>query len=105
MYFSEPLQNIAIFGMISLSVFFGDVLQNRIALYVASPLYEGFFRWRGRFRLERVYPLKEGRRSQRVWPNRTTWTLHHALRWVPRGTKMPYLAAVDLVAGLGASQT
>ncbi|KAI5648764.1 hypothetical protein M9H77_34769 [Catharanthus roseus] len=31
----------------------------RIALYMASPPYEGLFRWRGRFRLEKVDPLKE----------------------------------------------
>ncbi|KAI5671793.1 hypothetical protein M9H77_12157 [Catharanthus roseus] len=32
-----------------------------IALYVASPPYEGLFRWHGRFRLGRVDPLEEGR--------------------------------------------
>ncbi|KAI5682344.1 hypothetical protein M9H77_03572 [Catharanthus roseus] len=48
--------------------------RQRIALYMASPSYEGLFRWHGRFRLGRVDPLKEGRRPQRVWPNRSTWT-------------------------------
>ncbi|KAI5658454.1 hypothetical protein M9H77_27247 [Catharanthus roseus] len=32
-------------------------------------------------RLERVDPLEEGVVPQRVWPNRSTWTLHHALLW------------------------
>ncbi|KAI5653936.1 hypothetical protein M9H77_31123 [Catharanthus roseus] len=35
--------------------------RQRIALYVASPPYEGRFQWRGRFRLERLDPLEEGR--------------------------------------------
>ncbi|KAI5667408.1 hypothetical protein M9H77_17261 [Catharanthus roseus] len=34
---------------------------HRIALYVASPPYEGLFRWNGRFRLGRVDLLEEGR--------------------------------------------
>ncbi|KAI5676447.1 hypothetical protein M9H77_07397 [Catharanthus roseus] len=55
--------------------------RQRIALYVASPPYEGIFRWSGRFRLERVDLLEEGHRPRRVWPNRSRWTLHHALRW------------------------
>ncbi|KAI5663636.1 hypothetical protein M9H77_22959 [Catharanthus roseus] len=55
--------------------------RQRIALYVASPPYEGLFRWRGQFRLGRVDPLEEGYRPRRMWPNRSTWTPHHALRW------------------------
>ncbi|KAI5654728.1 hypothetical protein M9H77_31915 [Catharanthus roseus] len=39
-----------------------------IPLYVASPPYEGLFRWRGRFRLGRVDPLEEGRRPRRGGP-------------------------------------
>ncbi|KAI5681549.1 hypothetical protein M9H77_02777 [Catharanthus roseus] len=46
--------------------------RQRITLYVASPPYEGLFRWPGRFRLGRVDPLEEGRRPRRVWPNRST---------------------------------
>ncbi|KAI5668457.1 hypothetical protein M9H77_18310 [Catharanthus roseus] len=34
-------------------------VRSKIALYVASPPYEGLFRWRGRFRFGRVDPLKE----------------------------------------------
>ncbi|KAI5677844.1 hypothetical protein M9H77_08794 [Catharanthus roseus] len=48
---------------------------------VASPPYEGLFRWSGRFRLGRVDLLEEGNRPRRVWTNSSTWTLHHALRW------------------------
>ncbi|KAI5675505.1 hypothetical protein M9H77_06455 [Catharanthus roseus] len=120
MFFSEPSQNIATFGMICLSMFFWRCSPQgitcsleethrsgapyRIALYVASPSYESLFRWRGRFRLRRVDPLEERRRPRRVWPNRSTWTPHHALRLVPRGTQISYSAAVDLVAELGVSQ-
>ncbi|KAI5669316.1 hypothetical protein M9H77_19169 [Catharanthus roseus] len=75
----------------------------------------------------RVDPLEEGRGPWMVWPNQSTWTPHHALRLarngqgpskplkvvyycetynlVPRGMQMLYSAVVDLVAGLGASQT
>ncbi|KAI5675935.1 hypothetical protein M9H77_06885 [Catharanthus roseus] len=84
--------------MISLSVFFWRCsLQDKwpfclqipiknpflpgIVLYVSSPPYEGLFRWRGRFRLRSVDPLEDGHRPRRVWPNRSTWTPHHALRW------------------------
>ncbi|KAI5675348.1 hypothetical protein M9H77_06298 [Catharanthus roseus] len=55
--------------------------RQRIALYVASPPYEGLFQCRGRFRLGRMDPLEEGRRPRRVWPNRSTWIPHHALQW------------------------
>ncbi|KAI5652836.1 hypothetical protein M9H77_30023 [Catharanthus roseus] len=60
-----------------------DVLHKlqKIALYVASPSYESLFRWRGRFKLGKVDPLEEGRRPRRMWPNRSTWTLHYALWW------------------------
>ncbi|KAI5667763.1 hypothetical protein M9H77_17616 [Catharanthus roseus] len=57
------------------------VCAQRIALYVASLPYEGLFRRRRRFRLERVDLLEEGRRPWRVWPNISTWTPYHALRW------------------------
>ncbi|KAI5658194.1 hypothetical protein M9H77_26987 [Catharanthus roseus] len=40
--------------------------RHKIALYVASPPYEGLFRWRGRFRLGRVDPLEEGHRPRRI---------------------------------------
>ncbi|KAI5668255.1 hypothetical protein M9H77_18108 [Catharanthus roseus] len=32
-------------------------------------------------RLGRVHLLEEGCEPRRVWPNRSTWTPHHALRW------------------------
>ncbi|KAI5665262.1 hypothetical protein M9H77_24585 [Catharanthus roseus] len=48
----------------------------------------------------RVDPLEEGHRLRRVWPNRATWTLHHALR-LARDSQGPN---EPLNAGLGASQ-
>ncbi|KAI5676911.1 hypothetical protein M9H77_07861 [Catharanthus roseus] len=58
---------------------------HRIALYVASPLYEGLFRWRGRFRLGRVDPLEEGRSTvegvaQSVYVDTTSCS---AVGWPP----------------------
>ncbi|KAI5677534.1 hypothetical protein M9H77_08484 [Catharanthus roseus] len=50
---------------------------SRIALYMASPPYEGLFQWRGRFRLERVDQLEEGCRPRRV----LTIALHVLLNW------------------------
>ncbi|KAI5667033.1 hypothetical protein M9H77_16886 [Catharanthus roseus] len=70
----------------------------RIALYVASPLYEGLFRSRGRFRLGRVDPLEEGRRLRRVWPNRSTWTPHHTLR--DMGVRLFVMEFVRRLAGI-----
>ncbi|KAI5668253.1 hypothetical protein M9H77_18106 [Catharanthus roseus] len=46
--------------------------------------------------------LEEGRSTLRTWPNRYLRG-HRIMLCVPRGTQMTYSAAVDLVAGLGAS--
>ncbi|KAI5678416.1 hypothetical protein M9H77_09366 [Catharanthus roseus] len=110
--------------------FWNDITQHRqrIALYVDSPPYEGHFRWRGRFRLEKMDQLEEGCRSRRIRSRRSgtqqaTKVLgqefldqispegHMSIvvfycgtyKLVPRGTPMPYSAAVDLVASLGVS--
>ncbi|KAI5676591.1 hypothetical protein M9H77_07541 [Catharanthus roseus] len=70
--------------------------RQRIALYVASPPYESLFLWRGRFRLGIVDPLEEGHGPQRLWPNRSTWTPHHALRWGRRSCALTCLHALRL---------
>ncbi|KAI5658500.1 hypothetical protein M9H77_27293 [Catharanthus roseus] len=52
----------------------------------------------------RVDPLEEGRSTLRAWPNRLTQDgqrYDKPLNLVPRGTQIPYSAAVDLVAELG----
>ncbi|KAI5676764.1 hypothetical protein M9H77_07714 [Catharanthus roseus] len=51
--------------------------------------------------------LKRGVAPWKVWPNRSTWTLHHALRWVGRlvesqeGLETKVGPKTDLVGALG----
>ncbi|KAI5677803.1 hypothetical protein M9H77_08753 [Catharanthus roseus] len=73
-----------------------NIYRQRIALHVASPPYEGLFRWRRRFRLGRVDTLEEEHRPQRLFGNRV-------LLWCLAGIdyEMPELGSDDLVMGFG----
>ncbi|KAI5667818.1 hypothetical protein M9H77_17671 [Catharanthus roseus] len=75
---ARSLFNVQSIDVVSSTITQYGRLHHSIALYVASPLYEGLFRWHERFKLRRVDPLEEGRRPRRVWPNWSMRTPHHA---------------------------
>ncbi|KAI5676702.1 hypothetical protein M9H77_07652 [Catharanthus roseus] len=60
MYRNIPVYNCCEAG------FYYTQKRQMITLNVASPPYEGLFRWRGRFRLGRVDPLEVGHRPRRL---------------------------------------